>query len=42
MLVKIIGYVWESLRDGWGLTFGDRAATIARISAERAKTDYKI
>ena len=42
MMLSAMRYVWETLRDGWGLTFGDRRATIARISAERAKTDYNI
>lgn len=42
MLLRALHYVFETLCDGWGLTFGDRAATIARISAERAKTDYTI
>jgi hypothetical protein len=42
MLLTVLRYVWETLSDGWGLTFGDRQAAIARICAERAKSDYKI
>lgn len=41
-LAAAVVYVWEALRDGWGLTFGDRQATIARIRAERQRTDYRI
>lgn len=42
LLFQALRYIAETLRDGWGLTFGDRNATIARISAERARSDYHI
>lgn len=41
-MIALYLYICETLVDAWGLTFGDREATIKRIAAERAKTDYRL